>query len=109
MSYLYDKLNSLQYEISEKVDDIIDEMREVRPEELFLDKRSAYRLYVDEEYIAVKKGHDLRTLRYYGGFEYVHESYVQEIGDYVFFHSEDERICDHLAQYFQSQEDKENV
>jgi len=109
MSYLFDKLNSLQWEINEKVEAIIDEMREVMPEELFLHKRSAYRLYVDEEYIAVRKDSDLRTLRYYGGFEYVNEEYVQEIGEYVFFHSEDERICDHLAQYFQAQEDKENA
>ena len=73
MSYLYDKLNSLQWEINQKVEAIIDEMREVKPEELDLDQRSAYRLYVDEEYIAVTKGSDLRTLRYYGGVEYVGE------------------------------------
>jgi len=109
MSYLYDKLNSLQWEINEKVEAIIDEMKEVKPEELYLDNRSAYRLYVDKEYIAVQKGSDLRTLRYYGGFEYVDEEYVLELGEYVFYHSEDERICDHLAQYFQNQEEKEDV
>jgi len=109
MSYLYDKLNSLQWEINEKVEAIIDEMREVKPEELHLDNRSAYRLYVDEEYIAVQKGSDLRTLRYYGGFEYVSEEYVQELGDYVFYHAEDERVAGHLGEYFQAQEDKENA
>lgn len=109
MSYLYDKLNSLQYEISEKVDAIIDEMHEVKPEELGLDKRSAWRLYVDEEYIAVKSGSDLRNLRYYGGFEYVHESYVQSLGEYVFFHAEDKRVAEHLADYFDRIEDEENV
>ena len=41
MSYLYDKLNSLQWEINQKVEAIIDEMREVKPEELDLDQRSA--------------------------------------------------------------------
>jgi hypothetical protein len=109
MSYLYDKLNSLQWELNQKVEAIIDEMREVKPEELYLDTRSAYRLYVDEEYIAVQKGSDLKNLRYYGGFEYVSEEYVLELGEYVFYHSEDERICDHLAQYFQNQEEKEDV
>jgi len=109
MSYFYDKLNSLQWEINEKVEAIIDEMREVKPEELHLDNRSAYRLYVDEEYIAVQKGSDLRTLRYYGGFEYVSEEYVQELGDYVFYHAEDERVAGHLGEYFQAQEDKENA
>lgn len=109
MSYLYDKLNNLQWEINEKVESIIDEMTEVLPEDVFLDNRSAYRLYIDKEYIAVQKGADLRTLRYYGGFEYVGDEYVQEIGNYVFFHAEDERVADHLAQYYQEQEDEENV
>ena len=108
MSYLYDKLNSLQWEINEKVEAIIDEMREVKPEELHLDKRCAYQLFIDEEYIAIQKA-DLRNLRYYGGFEYVSEEYVQELGDYVFYHSEDERVAGHLSEYFNDQEEKENV
>jgi hypothetical protein len=109
MSYLYDKLNSLQWEINEKVEAIIDEMTEVLPEDVSLDKRSAYRLYIDKEYIAVQKGSDLRTLRYYGGFEYVDEEHVQEFGDYVFYHAEDERVAGHLARYYEEQEDEENV
>ena len=107
MSYLYDKLNSLQWEINGKVRDIIDEMTEVTPEELGLDKRSADQLYIDEEYIAVKKGHELKTLRYYGGFEYVGEEYVQELGDYVFYHAEDERVAGHLSEFFQQEESEE--
>ena len=106
MSYLYDKLNSLQWEINQKVEALIDEMREVKPEEIGLDKRAGYNLYIDEEYIAVKNDSDLKNLRYYGGFEYVDEQYVQVIGDYVFYHSEDERVAGHLSEYF-TQEDTE--
>lgn len=109
MSYLFDKINSLQWKINEEVEEIIDEMREVKPKELGLDERAAWRLYVDEEFIAVKNDSDLRTLRYYGGFEYVHESYVQNIGEYVFFHAEDERVARHLAEYFDRIENEENV
>ena len=105
MSYLYDKLNSLQWEINEKVEAIIDDMREVRPDDLSLDKRCAYQLFIDEEYIAIQKA-DLKNLRYYGGFEYVDEEYVQELGDYVFFHSEDERVAGHLSEYFMQEETK---
>jgi len=107
MSYLYDKLNSLQWEINQKAEAIIDEMREVRPDDLGLDKRCAYHLFIDEEYIAVQKS-DLKNLRYYGGFEYVSEEYVLELGEYVFYHSEDERVAGHLAEYFDEQEEKEN-
>ena len=103
MSYLYDKLNSLQWEINQKVEAIIDEMREVKPEDLHLDKRCPYQLVSDEEYIAIQKA-DLRNLRYYGGFEYVSEEYVQELGDYVFYHSEDERVAGHLSEYFNQEE-----
>jgi len=108
MSYLYDKLNSLQWEINEKVEAIIDDMREVRPADLGLDKRCAYQLFIDEEYIAIQKA-DLKNLRYYGGFEYVSEEYVQELGEYVFYNAEDERVAGHLGEYFQDQEEKEEV
>ena len=108
MSYLYDKLNSLQWEINQKVEAIIDEMIEVKPDELGLDKRCAFQLFIDEEYIAVQKS-DLRNIRYYGGFEYVSEEYVLELGEYVFYHSEDERVAGHLSEYYDKQEDKENV
>ncbi len=108
MSYLYDKLNSLQWEVNEKVEAIIDDMREVRPADLGLDKRCAYQLFIDEEYIAIQKA-DLKNLRYYGGFEYVSEEYVLELGEYVFYNAEDERVAGHLSEYFQDQEEKENV
>ena len=108
MSYLYDKLNSLQWEINEKVEAIIDDMREVRPADLGLDKRCAYQLFIDEEYIAIQKA-DLKNLRYYGGFEYVSEEYVLELGEYVFYNAEDGRVAGHLSEYFNDQEEKENV
>jgi hypothetical protein len=107
MSYLYDKLNSLQWEINEKVEAIIDDMREVRPADLGLDNRCAYQLFIDEEYIAIQKA-DLKNLRYYGGFEYVSEEYVLELGEYVFYNAEDERVAGHLSEYFQDQEEKES-
>ena len=105
MSYLYDKLNSLQWEINQKVEAIIDEMREVRPDDLGLDKRCAYHLFIDEEYIAVQKS-DLKNLRYYGGFEYVDEEHVLAIGDYVFYHAEDERVAGHLSEYVMQEDAK---
>ena len=105
MSYLYDKLNSLQWEINQKVEAIIDEMREVRPDDLGLDKRCAYHLFIDEEYIAVQKS-DLKNLRYYGGFEYVDEEHVLAIGEYVFYHAEDERVAGHLSEYVMQEDAK---
>jgi hypothetical protein len=38
----------------------------------------------------------------------VGEEYVLELGEYVFYHSEDERVAGHLSEYFQDQEEKES-
>ena len=105
MSYLYDKLNSLQWEINGKIEAIIDEMREVKPDELGLDKRCAFQLFIDEEYIAVQKS-DLRNIRYYGGFEYVDEEHVTVLGDMVFYSADDERVQDHLDEFFMQEKEE---
>jgi hypothetical protein len=95
--------------MNEMVDQLIDdEFRSVKPKEVGLDVRTTYELFINEDYIAIRKD-NRRSLDYYGGFEYVDEEHVQEFGDYVFYHAEDERVADHLAQYYQDQEDEENV
>ena len=100
MSYLYDKLNSLQWEINKKVEAIIDEeFREVTPKEVGLDPRAGYNLFINEDYIAVSKG-NRRTLDYYGGFEYVDEEHVTVLGDMVFYSADAERVQDHLDEFF---------
>ena len=100
MSYLYDKLNSLQWEINQKVEAIIDEeFREVTPKEVGLDTRAGYHLFINEDYIAVSKG-NRRTLDYSGGFEYVDEEHVTVLGDMVFYSADDERVQDHLDEFF---------
>ena len=104
MSYLYDKLNSLQWEINKKVETIIDEeFREVTPKEVGLDPRAGYNLFINEDYIAVSKG-NRRTLDYYGGFEYVDEEHVTVLGDMVFYSSDDERVQGHLDEFFMKED-----
>ena len=106
MSYLYDKLNSLQWEINKKVEAIIDEeFREVTPKEVGLDPRAGYNLFINEDYISVSKG-NRRTLDYYGGFEFVDEEHVTVLGDMVFYSADDERVQGHLDEFFM-QEDVE--
>ena len=96
MSMLYDLMN----EINTKVDRLInDEFREVAPQELGLDPRAGYHLFINEEYIAVGNG-NRRSLDYYGGFEYVDEEHVTVLGDMVFYSADDERVQDHLDEFF---------
>ena len=70
--------------LNEMVEQLIDEeFRVVKSSEVGLDNRSAYQLFINEDYIAVGKG-NRRTLDYYGGFEYVDEEHVTVLGDYIF-------------------------
>ena len=104
MSYLFDKLNSLQWEINKKVEAIIDEeFREVTPKEVGLDPRAGYNIFINEDYIAVRKG-NRRTLDYYGGFEDVDEEHVTVLGDMVFYSADDERVQDHLDEFFMKED-----
>lgn len=106
MSYLYDKLNSLQWELNKKVEAIIDEeFREVTPKEVGLDPRAGYNIFINEDYIAVSKG-NRRTLDYYGGFEYVDEEHVTVLGDMVFYSADDERVQDHLDEFFMKEKEE---
>ena len=91
-------------EINAKVEELINtEFRTVRPDALKLDRRSGYWLQINEDYIAVRKD-ERRTLDYYGGFEYVDEEHVTVLGDYVFYSADNERVQDHLDEFFLQEE-----
>ena len=80
---------------------IKDNMAKVNPEKIGLDYRCGS-LYIDSECIAVAKYND-RTLQYYGGFEYVDSEHRKEMGYYVFYMSESERVNDCIERYYESQ------
>jgi hypothetical protein len=82
--------------IDDRVTAYVAKMTEVIGEDLGLDSRAAYRLYVDETCIAVDKRND-RTLQYYGGFEYVDKDFRKEMGNWVFYSAEDHLVASALA------------
>jgi hypothetical protein len=98
-------LYKLMNEINGKVEELIDEeFRLVKPEDVGLDSRAGYNLFINEDFIAVSKS-NRRSLDYYGGFEYVDEEHVTVLGDYVFYSADDERVQDHLDQFFVQEEE----
>ena len=102
MSMLYELIS----EINSKVEGLIDEeFREVTPKEVGLDSRAGYRLFINEEYIAVSIG-NRRSLDYYGGFEYVDEEHITVLGDMVFYSSDDERVQGHLDEFFMQEKEE---
>jgi len=90
--------------IDRSVRDFMDDAAEVMPEELGLDRRAAYRLFVKDNVIAVSRGDD-RTLQYYGGFEYVDKEYRHVLGDWVFYMADDDRVQGCLDRFESEVED----
>jgi hypothetical protein len=46
-------------------------------------------------------------MQYYGGFEYVYKEYRHEMGDYVFYLAEDDRVGGHIDSYYEQKEEVE--
>jgi len=80
----------------------------VRADELGLDRRSAYGVWVDEDALIVSKDED-RTLQYYGGFEYVDKRSRIECGDYVIYTNDDDRVEGCLDFYAEAEFSKEEA
>ena len=93
MTKFYDELRNEAEDIAQNA---INGAKQVTPDDLGLDYRCG-RLWVGHDFIAVRKTSN-GTLRYYGGFEYVDEYHVMEVGDYVFYSSESDRVAGHLEQ-----------
>lgn len=88
---MVDKANSV-------VEQFIQEnMKPASAEELGLDERSFYdEVYVSNEYIAAGIDSN-RSLQYYGGFEYVDEENRTQVGEYVFYSADSDRVADCIA------------
>jgi len=83
--------------VTAQVEDFLEDegTKQVTAKELGLDPRAAYKLWATNDCIIVPKSED-RNLQYYGGFEYVDKECRKEVGDYVFYFSEDSRVAGHL-------------
>jgi hypothetical protein len=89
-----DKIN----EINEAFSEIVHKMDKVSADEVGLDIRAGYGLWVCEDGIAVSQAGD-RALQYYGGFEYVDKEYRVAIGDWVFYSANADRVAQCLDRY----------
>jgi hypothetical protein len=90
---VFDFLN----DIDEQVQNYLAEnFQEATSEDCGLDRRAASLLYVNDEAIVCPKSY-IKTLDYYGGFEYVDSDYRKEIGDYIFFSHDDERVFESIV------------
>lgn len=78
-----------------------------KPSDFGLDSRAFGEAITDGfDYLIIKKRDD-RTLKYYGGFEYVNDHSRQEYGSYVIYSSDSTRVYDALEAYRELQNEKE--
>ena len=101
MEELFDIMEKVNLEIKQYISK---NMRECTAEELGLDPRAGYKLFVNEFGIAVHNS-ARSTLDYYGGFEYVDSEYVQTIGNWTFYLEECDRVSDCIFEYFNYETD----
>ena len=91
----FDELNE---KVGIAVKNALVDAKETASENVGLDERASKKMYIGEDFIAVKKIND-RTLQYYGGFEYVSQDCRAEMGDYVFYYGDDSRVQDCISRF----------
>jgi hypothetical protein len=104
MGFFTDTKFDSVYDMTEAIVEVVernvrDNFEMVSADKLGLDIRAGYKMFVNEDAIAVAKHND-RTLQYYGGFEYVDSEYRVEMGDFVFYMCDDERVRGHIEQFY---------
>jgi len=100
---LYELIETIELSVERHINSKMEQITPAR-DNIGLDPRSAYTLYISGEAIAVPKSQD-RTLQYYGGFEYVDTEFRKELGDYVFYLADDDRVAGHIERYFDKDEE----
>ena len=102
------RYEDLLHDVNVLVDTALTEARQVGANALGLDNRACWSyLKVTEEFIAVPLAQD-RSMRYYGGFEYVNDEHRQQLGEWVFYSVESRRVREHLSNKFPELEEHED-
>ena len=102
---MYNLLNEIDQKL--EIEFSSSDYTRAKPEAFGLDARSFGEAITDGyDYLIIKKADD-RTLRYYGGFEYVADSARQEYGNYVIYESSHSRVYDALEAFRETQNELE--
>jgi hypothetical protein len=89
----------------EAIEAAVADLPRVSAAKIGLDPRAGY-VYVDlEDEAIVAESHNIRSLDYYGGFEYVDEDAVSTIGNYKIYSADSERVAGALEYFEEHNED----
>ena len=99
----------LEQQVEELVSQYIEESEaaSVFGDDVGLDYRAG-RVYVsvNEDFVAVSG--NVRTINYYGGFEYIDSDYITTIGHMTFYSGETSRVRECIEYYIENTENKNN-
>ncbi len=102
----YLTLNDLLEEFERRLDEVVSSMRQVKARDLGLDPRAGHCFWVDDDNIVVAASRD-GVLRYYGGFEYIDDSYRTTVGYYVIYRRDCRRVDECLDNLYRKEEQEE--
>ena len=96
MSIIEEALSSIEQEV--------DSLPHVNASKIGLDVRAGM-VWVDTEAeLIIASGSNIRSLEYYGGFEYVDGEYTTEIGRFKIYSAEHDRVRDAIDHYEESKD-----
>ncbi len=74
---------------------LADDFHAVTADDLGIDNRAISNLWANSTGIVIRKSYK-RTFDHYAGGEYIDKRHITEIGDYVFFSADDDRVAEWL-------------
>jgi len=104
----------LQDRVTDVVSDYVYSMKETNAQELGLDPRAGYCLFINKEAIVVTLTR-AGSLDYYGGFEYISSDHVSVLGEYKFYRLFDnygtkcDRVWECICKYYGMQYEEEGM
>ena len=105
------------WELQDQINNLVEQYFEdsnaarVSTEEIGLDRRAGTVFVSTEEGWIAAVGGNIRSLEYYGGFEYVSDEDKLTIGDTTFYSNDSSRVADAIEYYndLQDQQHKEDA
>jgi hypothetical protein len=95
----FDSFNDILTFANEHVELLLEtNFTKIKPEDCGLDTRTAYKLWIGDDGIVIRKS-DSRTANYYGGFEYVNKEDIDSVGDYILYTVNSDRIAGHVDEW----------
>jgi len=88
--------------VIEQVEQAVHQLPRIRADEIGLDRRAGF-VYIDTDTkVIIAEGHNIRSLEYYGGFEYVDNDSTQTIGQFKIYGVEETSRVQRALEFYRN-------